>query len=458
VTAVVGRTATDLSAAVRDGRLTAVEVTRAHLDHLAEVEHRLGAFVGVRRRGALDDAEAVDARDDRGDLPLAGVPIAVQDDVAIEGEPLRLGSNATPEQAAVKDHHLVARLKAAGAIIIGRTRSSELGLWGTSDDDNGVAVSPWDPTRSAGGSSGGAAGAVSAGIVPIALASDGYGSIRIPAAACGVVGLRPGADLLGKDLAGRPHWWGMSRYGPLATTVGDTALLLDVLVGADRFAEVEPLDDRSLSVAVSWRSPAPGVVVSGAWREAALEAGRLLNHAGHTVVHADPPYDRNAVQAVLGRWTQGAARDIELLELDVEALQPRTRAHAAAGERFQRVTPVREEDAERWRERVAPFLLEHDVLVTPAFSRAQAAAMDWRMRPWAANFASDLSTYPFLPAWNLADVPSMVVPMWHDGGRPLSVQLVARQGREDLLLSVAAQLESLVPWTRHAPGWGVPML
>jgi amidase len=456
MTVIVGRPATELAAAVRAGELSAVEVTRAHLDHLAEVEHRLGAFVAVRRRGSLDDAEAVDRRSDRFSLPLAGVPVAIKDVVAIKGEPLRFGSTATPEQAAAKDHELVARLKAAGAVVIGRTRCPELSIWGTSDDPDGTAISPWDPTRSAGGSSGGSAAAVSAGVVPLALASDGLGSIRIPAAACGVVGLRPGADLLPVELAGRRHWFGMSRYGPIATTVADVALALDVLAGTDRYTEVAALD-RSLSVAVSWRAPAPGVVVSAAWREAAIEAGRLLNHAGHTVVHDDPPYDRTTVQAVVARWTQGAAQDAKLLELDVEALQPRTRAHIAAGERFEKVTPVRDEDADRWRERLAPFFAEHDLLVTPTFARAQPAANEWHTRPWAANFASNLSAYPFTSAWNLADVPTVALPLWHDGGRPLSVQLVAAEGREDLLLSVAAQLESLVPWTRHAPGWGVPV-
>jgi amidase len=142
--------------------------------------------------------------------------------------------------------------------------------------------------------------------------------------------------------------------------------------------------------------------------------------------------------------------------LDPDALQPRTRAHAAAGSRLARVSPVREEEAERWQDRAAGFFVEHDVLVTPAFSRAQPAAAAWHARPWAANVATNLSTYTFIPPWNLADQPAIVRPLWHDGGRPLSVQIVAAHGQEDLVLGVAAQLEALVPWRRHAPGWGVP--
>jgi amidase len=450
----LGRPATDLAAMVRAGETTATEVVGAHLDHLAEVEHRLGAFVSTRPRAALDEAAMVDAREDRFALPLAGVPIAIKDVVDVSGEPTRYGSRATSAELALHDHPVVRRLRKAGAVVVGKTRCPELSLWGTSDDVDGVTVSPWDPTRSAGGSSGGSGAAVGAGIVPLALASDGLGSVRIPAAACGAFGIEPGTYLAGVQLGGQPHWFGMSRFGPIATTVADAALMLDVIAGSTSLRDVRPVD-HELSVAVSWKAPAPGVVVTSAWREAALEAGRLLNHAGHTVVHEDPPYERQTVQAVIARWTQGAGADVAALDLDVDELQPRTRAHIGAGERLARVAPVREEDAVRWRERVAPFFEQYDVLVTPAFARAQPAASAWHTKPWAANIAANLSAFPFFAAWNLADLAAAVVPLWEDGGRPLAVQIVAGAGREELVLSVAAQLETLVPWARHAPGWGV---
>jgi amidase len=450
----VGRPATELAAAVRAGETTATDVVRAHLDHLAEVEHRLGAFVSTRRRAALDEAATVDARQDRFALPLAGVPVAIKDVVDVSGEPTRYGSRATSKEPAFRDHPIVKRLRKAGAVVVGKTRCSELEAWGTSEDADGATVSPWDPTRTAGGSSGGSAAAVSAGIVPIALAADGMGSIRNPAAACGVVGVKPGAPLAAQEAAGVHHWFGMSRFGPVATTVADAALALDVMAGSTELRELRPLD-ASLRVGISWKAPAPGVVVSAAWREATLEAGRLLNHAGHTVVHEDPPYERQTVQACIARWTQGVGADVAALDLDVEQLQPRTRAHLGAGERLAKVAPVREEEAVRWRERVAPFFEQYDVLITPSFSRHQPASDDWHTKPWAANIAVNWSTYLFLPAWNLADLPAAVVPLWEDGGRPLSVQIVAGPGREQLVLAVAAQLEALVPWDRHAPGWGI---
>jgi amidase len=450
----VGRTAVELAGAVAGGEATARQVVMAHLARLSEVEHRLGAFVSTRREAALADADAVDAHPERASLPLAGVPIAVTDVVDVAGEATRHGSLATSPEIVEEDDPLVSRLRAAGAIVLGKTRCPELSLWGTADDPAGTAVSPWDPTRSAGGSSGGAAAAVGAGVVPLALGSDSFGSLRIPAAACGAVGIRPGAPHLPIERSGAPGWFGMGRYGPLGTTVADVARMLAVMADVEGLAPetlLSPLD-----VAVSWRAPAPGVVVSSAWREAALEAGRLLHHAGHTVGRDDPPYERATVQATISRWTQGASADVAAMELDPERLQARTRAHVAAGDRLAKVSPVDEEGVERWKQRIAPFFEAHDVLLTPTFARLQPAATAWHTRPWAANIAANLSAYPYTGPWNLADLPAAVVPLWEDGGRPLSVQIVGAEGQEGLVLSVAAALESMVPRERHAPGWATP--
>jgi len=452
----VGRSAVELAERVASGELRARTVVEAHLARIRLVDGRLGAFVCTRVEAALADADAVDVHPERASLPLAGVPIAVKDVVDVAGLPTRHGSLATSAQEAQDDDPVVRRLKDAGAIVVGKTRGPELSLWGTSDDPTATVVSPWDPTRSAGGSSGGSAAAVAAGLVPVALGTDGLGSVRIPAAACGLVGFRPGAPHLACEVDGEPHWFGMTRFGPLATTVADAARVADVLSAGTRF-EVVPEPSAPLDIAVSWRPPAPGVNVSGAWREAALEAGRLLHHAGNDVTRADPPYDRATVQAVIARWTQGAGADARRMGLDTEALQPRTRAHIAAGERLADVAGNEEADVLAWRERLRPFFADHDLLITPTFARAQPASTAWHTRPWAANIAANLSAYPFTAAWNLADLPTVVVPLWEDGGRPLSVQLVADAGREDLVLGVARLLERLVPWTRHAAGWGVPV-
>lgn len=451
----VGASAVELAAAVRSGERTAAEVVEAHLDQIAAVEHRLGAYVRVLRRDALDAAAAVDADPKRASLPLAGVPVAIKDVAAVAGWPTRHGSQATSARAAVVDDEPVARLRAAGAVPIGLTRGPELSLWGTSDDPDGTAVSPWDPTRTAGGSSGGSAAAVAAGTAPIALASDGLGSVRIPAAACGLVGIKPGADLAPARLPdGSAHWFGMSRFGPVATTVADAAAMLAALAGRDELATVgEP---GRLRVAVSVAPPAPGVVVTRPWVDAAMEAGRVLRHLGHEVVRADPPYEPATIAAAMLRWVQGAARDVDELVEDPEALQPRTRAHAALGRRLAQRFPVDPSQAIRWRERVEPFLDEHDVLITPMFARTQLPARAWHRTGWAANVLANLVTYPFAAAWNLADVPAATVPLGTSRGTPTAVQIVGRAGAESTVLAVAAALERSVGWTRHAPGWGVP--
>ena len=451
----VGRSAAGLAELVRTGRSSASEVARAHLEQLARVEHRLGAFVVTRRRAALDEAAAIDARPDRDRLPLAGVPVAVKDEIDVAGEPTRFGSLATRPDAARRDDPLVTRLRDAGAVVIGKARSAELGLWGATDDAGGVTVDPWDPSRSAGGSSGGAAAAVAAGVVPLALATDGLGSIRIPACACGVVGFKPGADLLPVRLPdGTPHWFGMTRHGPITTTVADAALALCVLADVDHFRGVPPID-RRLTVAVSVRSPLVVAPVAAAWRDAAVEAGRLLHHAGHAVRWADPAYDRRSVRAIFSRWTQGVAVEVEALGVDLAKLQPRSRTHVTLGQRLAERLPVTEADADHWRERARRFFGEHDVLITPSAAHDPLPAVAWSRRSHAANVAASVLTYPFTAAWNLADLPAVSVPLRQDPGRPRALQVVGGPGQEQLVLAVAALLESLVPWTRHAPGWHV---
>jgi amidase len=449
----VGRSATELAAAVREGRTTAREAVDAHLVHLKAVDDHLGAFVSVRAEAALREADAVDAREDRFALPLAGVPVAIKDVADVAGEPTRHGSRALGDGPALRDDPIVKRLRRAGAVIIGKTRCPELSVWGTSDDPDGVAVNPWDPSRTAGGSSGGSAAAVTAGVVPIALASDGLGSVRIPAAATGCVGLRPGEGHLPVLVDGRHHWFGMSRYGPIATTVEDLALALDVMTGTE--VHRDPEAPQGLRVAVSWSSPVPSDVVARPWQDSAVEGGRVLRHLGHHVVHADPPYDLALLPAVIARWTQGAARDIEELGCDVERLQPRTRAHAAIGRRLADVYEVDDRQAQRWRDRVAPFFVEHDALITPMFARTPPKAVAWHTRSWARNLAANLLAYPFTWPWNLADLPAAAVPLGTHHGQPMAVQIVAGPGREDLVLGLARAIERTVGWRRHAPGWGV---
>ena len=450
-TAVTARTATDLAALVRAGELDPVAVTRDHLARIAARDVTVDAFEVVLADDALAEAAALAERDDLAELPLAGVPVAIKDVVDVVGAPTRHGSDATSPDPVDTDDTTVARLRRAGAIVVGKTRGPELSIWPMSDNVRGNARNPWNLRHVSGGSSGGSAAAVAAGMVPIALGSDGLGSIRIPSAACGVFGIKPGSGVVPIEVAGRDeHWFGMSQYGPLATTVADAALMLDVLAGRSPTPVHEP--DRTLRVAVSVNSPAAGVVVGREQRLAAARAARALRRAGHQVVRDEVPYRPADTMAITARWLQGVTRDVRDFGLDPDALLPRTRTHARLGEWMARRWPVDDAQAEAFRARLEPFFAAHDVLLTPTVARRPPRSHAWHRRSWASNLFAALNYAPFPSPWNLADVPAASVPAGLDRhGLPLAVQIVAPHGREDLVLSVAAQLERLEPWQRLAP-------
>ncbi len=252
----IGRPATEIAAAVRSGTVTAAEVVAGHLDRIAKINAEVGAFVRVRSAEAAREAAEVDARADRAELPLAGVPVAIKDAVPVAGEPMRMGSSAAPAAAQEKDHPVVARLREAGAVVVGLTNLPELSIYPFTDSAFGIARNPWDRRRTPGGSSGGSAAAVASAMVPIAHGTDGLGSVRIPAAACGLLGFKPGPGVVPAQV-GADSWGGVLENGPLATTVADAALMLEAMAGA-RFDLAEP---SSLRIAASVRAPGPGIVV-----------------------------------------------------------------------------------------------------------------------------------------------------------------------------------------------------
>src|SRR5689334_22132047 len=195
-TAWVGATAKQIARAVRRGDVSATQVVADHLEQIAISEPSLNAFRVVRAGEAISEAEKVDDQEDLANLPLAGVPVAVKENTPVAGLPTWHGSAAARMPVAEQDHEVVRRLRGAGAIVVGVTKMPEMGLWAVTDDDDGPTRNPWDRDRTPGGSSGGAAAAVAAGLVPIAQCHDGLGSIRIPAACCGLVGLKPGSGVI----------------------------------------------------------------------------------------------------------------------------------------------------------------------------------------------------------------------------------------------------------------------
>ncbi|MEU2052347.1 amidase [Streptomyces bungoensis] len=440
-----GRTAADIAAAVRAKEVTPREVVAEHLARIERLAGRVGAFRAVRAEAARAEAEELGARPDLGRLPLAGVPVAVKDNLAVRGEAHRDGSAATPDTPAAEDHATVARLRAAGAVVVGLTNVPELCVFGTTEGVYGTARNPWDTSRSAGGSSGGSAAAVAAGLVPLALGNDGMGSLRIPAANCGLVTLKPGNGVVPAGI-GNGDWFGMAENGPLATTVEDLRLMLSVLADTE-FARREERAPRRIAVAL--RSPLAGVRVSAPYASAVRDAAGLLAGAGHRVRRAEPPYPLSLGVTSLQHWTAGTAVDAE--GLDPALLARRTRVHAAVGRRF--VRSVRTGDRrERLRARLTPFFTEHDVLLTPALARRSPRADAWHERGWLRNVLANTAYSPFTPPWNLAGWPAMAVPFGTlPSGAPCAVQLVGRPGTEADLLALAEELEGLRPWRRTAP-------
>ncbi|MGY1652176.1 amidase [Geodermatophilus sp. SYSU D01119] len=451
----VGLPASVLAAGVRSGQLSAVDVVRAHLVHLADAEPRIGAFRVVRAEAALAEAVAVDAHPRRGTLPLAGVPVAVKDNVAVAGEVATDGCAATSAGPAAADHEVVARLRAAGAVVVGITRVPELCLYAATDGPGTVTRNPWDTARSPAGSSGGAAAAVAAGVVPLAHGNDGMGSLRLPAAACGLVTLKPGRGVLPGGI-GADDWSGMAVNGVLATTVDDVALGTAVLAGETSALDwTGPSDPgRPLRIAVARRSPVPGARPDGPARAAVERTARLLRGAGHVVVERDPVIPPGAALGGIARWLAGAEDDAAFLGLDRAALQPRSRTHARLGRLVRRAGLVRPRTAERFRERTAAFFADDDldVLLTPITNGPPLPARPWHERGFLANVTANSRWAPWAAPWNLAGVPAVVLPAGtRPEGHPLAVQLVGPPGSETRLLWLAGELERRQPWRRHAP-------
>jgi amidase len=444
----IGASAKEIARAVRRGEVSATQVVADHLDHIRDHDQLINAFRLLRAGEAAAEAEQVDQQEDLAGATLAGVPVAVKENTPVAGLPTWRGSAAARGPVADADHEVVRRLRGAGAVVVGTTRMPELGLWGTTDDATGVTRNPWHTDRTPGGSSGGSAAAVAAGLVPIAHANDGLGSIRIPAACCGLVGLKPGRGEVVPYQLGGDDWFGMAEHGMLATTVADAAAGFAVLAGQHASKLAEPA---RLRVAVSLRSPVQGIRVDGPNRSAVATAARLLLAAGHDTLRASPGYPTWLGLRGLATWFAAGYRDAVGHGLDRSALQPRTRRHLALGEWAWRRGYVRETDRQRWREQCLGFFEPYDLLLTPALAAAPPPAEPWSTRSWQANLMQNLRYAPYGAPWNVAGFPAIVVPVgMRPDGVPLGVQLVGPPGSERVLLAVAGQFEQAAPWPRTA--------
>lgn len=438
-------TVADLAQAVRAGDLDPVTVTERALASISSGNHAIGAFRRVRHKEAVAEARALRQRRDLGELALAGVPIAIKDVTALAGEYVGWGSRAASRQPRDSDSDIVARLRGAGAVIVGLTHAPELCLWPMTGTSESVVRNPWAPAYTAGGSSGGSAAAVAAGLVPLAHGTDALGSLRSPAAICGLVSITPGAGTV--TASDSSDWSGMYTHGPLATTVSDAALLLSVLAERPELAQISP--PGKLRIATSVRRPNGTRRIPAEFSAAVAHTANLLHAAGHDVADATPHYGHLG-PALLARWLAGPGEPAK--RLDRKQLEPRTRTHLRAGHLVRHTGLVRQPAKRRWIARAEGFFAEHDVLITPTLATMPPGAQRWSRKGWLANALPSIQLTAFLGPWDLAGFPAMSIPAGrHPSGLPMGIQLVARPGNEPRLLALAAQLETLNPWSRIAP-------
>jgi len=447
---VIGSTASEISESVRSGRWSAEAVVQAHLDFIGSEDGRWSAFRRVRCDAAVAEARALDAGPGLPDLPLAGVPIAVKDNVAVTDEIATFGTAAVSSWTPAKtDHPVVARLRAAGAVVVGLTRVPELCLFAFTDGPDAVTRNPWDPARTPGGSSGGSAAAVAAGMVPIAHGADGLGSLRIPAASCGLVTLKPGRGIVPAGL-GVGDWYGMAENGILTTTVQDLALGHAVLAGTPVPALSHGRGE-TLRIGTSIRSPLIGVRADVDCRSGVDRAAAALAVLGHRVAPVRVPYPSSAALAVVLRWYAVAGADAQAIEADLNRLQPRTRRHAQLGRLAIRLGLVRPGPVRAFERRLRELFEAVDVLITPVLTGPPLAAQEWHRRGWRTNVLACSRFAPYPAVWNLAGYPAMSVPVGtRQDGLPLAIQVVGAPGSEARLLAVAAALQRELPWPRHA--------
>jgi amidase len=439
---------------VRSGAVTARELVELSLERIGRLDPSVNAFRVVRAERALAEADAARARLDAGETaPLLGVPIAVKDNMDVAGELTTHGTGLVSEPAAT-DCEVVRRLRAAGAIVVGKTNMPELALWPQLTDSQtwGATRNPWDAERSTGGSSGGSAAAVAAGMVAGALGSDGGGSIRIPSAACGLFGLKPqrGRVPLTPD---DDHWLGLTCFGPMTRTVADAALLLDALAdGPKGYAHAARNAPRRLRIAVSTKPTLPAKPKAAA-REAVATTADLLRSLGHVVRERDPDYGQ--VQPLFGpRYARGAWLDAQRLERRSE-LEKRTRGIVRVGARMERMAArARAKEAAR-AARINAIFDEHDVLMTQvtATQPLPVERFDGAGAARAYLGAGEFACYTAI--WNVTGQPAASVPAGLDAdGMPMAVQLVARPDDEATLLALAAQIEQARPWAHRRPPVG----
>jgi amidase len=439
---------------VAAGEVSARELVEATLDRIERLDPVLNAYRVVFAQRALTEADQADARRRAGgERPLLGVPVAVKDDMDVAGEVTAMGTRAYGDPAP-QDADVVRALRAAGAIVVGKTNVPEMTIWPFTESlSYGATRNPWSLDHTPGGSSGGAGAAVAAGLAGVGLGSDGAGSIRIPAAFCGLFGIKPQRDRISLGPGHHDAWHGLVHYGPLARHVVDAALLLEAAAGTGGLVEAAAREPEPLRVAVSTRVP-PGVVAHlGAEQRRAVEStADLLRSLGHDVAEREIDYGPAAFGNVVARYLRGVHDDVGEMP-HPERLEPRTRATARLGGLVAPALVKRARDSERALAARINTVFDHaDVVLLPgpAGPPFRVGRLHGRGALWSLNAST--AKVPWYGVFNVTGQPAASVPAGFDAaGLPLAVQLVARPADEATLLSLAAQIERARPWADRRP-------
>jgi amidase len=467
------RPATELAALVRGGELSARELVEASLARIEEVDGRVNAFTLVDADAALSAADGIRAGDER---PFAGVPIGIKDlYTPVAGLAMSQGSELFGDYAPDYDGYLVRRIREAGFVIVGKTSSPELGIVPFTEPRRfGPTRNPWNLDRTPGGSSGGSAAAIAAGMVPIAHGSDGGGSIRIPSACCGLVGLKPSRGRIsrGPDLGDSF----LSTDGMLTRTVEDSARSLDVMAGyepgdatwapppAEPFASAAGRDPGRLRIGLVLKPPIEAQL-DPICERAARDGAELLGRLGHEVEEVDPPWGRDGDQHLLALFTVLYAANIGLgvaFSGVVSGQEPaRERMEALTWEMFQRGLAQSSieymaalSQLQRYTRELVEFASRFDLLLTPALAQRplEIGAIDTDGPEPMVGFAQTGVFTPFTAVFNVTGQPAISLPLFHgEDGMPAAVQLAAPPLGEATLISLAAQLEAEQRWQERRP-------
>jgi amidase len=462
--------ALELARMVRDGEVTAAELVDASLDRIEAVDGEINAFTTVDADGARSAAAEIGAGDER---PFAGVPIAIKELAAVAGLPMTGGSDLFGHFTPDYDSFVVRRIREAGFVIVGKTNSPEFGILPVTEPRRfGPTRNPWDTSRTPGGSSGGAAAAVAAGMVPVAHGSDGGGSIRIPAACCGLVGLKPARGRISRGPEQGDDF--LVTDGALCRTTADSAAMLDLLAGyepgdatwapppAEPFSLFPGRSPGKLRVAMVTEPPIEAPVDPLAER-AVSDAAELLTSLGHSVEEVDAPWrgaelfqaftavfaSHISLGIVHGGIVSGREPSEDLVEPLTWTIYNGVRERSgvdylAAKVKLQAVSRA-----------IVGLWAGYDVLLTPALAQRPVpiGSIDsCSDEPWE-DFRRSGAFTPFTALFNVTGQPGITLPLFEgDDGLPLAVQLVGPPAGEALLLALAGELEEARPWAeRRAP-------